>query len=213
MSAQVERLDTPQAVTRTSWSTTSHLTGWCLVGLGLVTFLRPGSGDPIWSAFLVIIGLVITRVSAASGMGILSVALGWIGIINLFFGHTAPGLLFGLGALAAVVAGYGAYRSKEQHATAPILAWAAVALGALGTLILTVSLGGSVLASLAPIQIEAAVADVVAATGAYTAALAVALGVGALVDTARQRWIALLGIAAGSAAIVVYLGLLLIAQG
>ena len=213
MSAQVERLDTPQAVTRTSWSTTSHLTGWCLVGLGLVTFLRPGSSDPIWSAFLVIIGFVMTRVAAASGMGILSVALAWIGIINLFFGHATSGLLFSAGALAAGATSAGAYRSKELRASAHLLPWAAVVLGAIGTLLLTVSLAGSVLAWLMPIQIEAAMADIVAAGAAYTAALAVALGVGAMIDGARLRWLALLGMAAGGAALVVYLGLLAIAQG
>ena len=69
------------------------------------------------------------------------------------------------------------------------------------------------LASLAPIQIEAATADVIAAGGAYAAALSVALGVGAILDGTRLRWLAFLGMAAGSAAIVVYLGLLAIAQG
>lgn len=213
MSAQVERLDTPQAVSRTPWSTTSHFTGWCLVGLGLVTFLRPGAGDPIWSAFLVVVGLVLTRLAAAPGMAILSVALGWIGVISLFFGHTTSGLLFSVAAMAAAAATYGAYHSKELTPAAPLLAWAAVILGALGTVMLTVSLAGSLLAFLSPLQIEAAVADAIAAAGAYTAALAVAFGVGSLVGQARLRWLALLGIAAGAAATVVYLGLLAIAQG
>ncbi|MFN8481721.1 MAG: hypothetical protein U0768_01520 [Anaerolineae bacterium] len=213
MSAQVERLDTPQAVSRTPWSTTSHLTGWCLVGLGLVTFLRPGDSDPIWSAFLVVVGLVLTRVAAAPGMAILSVALGWIGVISLFFGHTTSGLLFGLAAVAAAAAAFGAYRAKEPAPAAPMLAWAAVALGALGTIMLTASLAGSLLAFLSPLQIEAAVADAIGAGGAYTAALAVALGVGALVNRARSPWLALLGITAGSAALVVYIGILAIAQG
>ncbi|MFN8470749.1 MAG: hypothetical protein U0822_00895 [Anaerolineae bacterium] len=213
MSAQVERLDTPQAVTRTPWSTTSHLTGWCLVALGLVTYLRPGNGDPIWSAFLVVVGLVITRVAATPGMAILSVALGWIGVIGFFFGHTMSGLLFSVAAVAAAAASYGAYRAKERALTSPALAWAAVALGALGTILLTVSLAGGLLAFLSPLQIEAAMADTIAAAGAYSAALAVAFGAGAIVDRSHLRWLALLGIAAGGVAILVYLGLLAIAQG
>lgn len=197
-----------------NWDSVTRYGGLTLVGMGIYAALAPGAADPVWGAFLVAVGLTSIRVTAPTALILLMTTLGWSSLINALFGRfSIAGLLF-IATAITLIAFQTSYRQSERPlAAAPGLAFGSLGLSLSGAITLVLAFGGSLVAFFTGWQYDAHLADILAAAGVHQAVLALAFGLGAVLQRNKTVWAALLGVAMAVVAVSSYLSLLLIAQG